>query len=198
MRDHSFRILFAALWVAFFAVRIHYQRKMPKGRTYTRVRAAREICLFKAFALGYLAVALYAVTPWLDAGSVALGAAVRWAGAAIALLGIAYFGWAHAALGANWTAVPALSPEHQLVTSGPYRRVRHPMYSAFIAIGIGLSLVAANWIVAVLYLGTMLPMYFLRVAGEEQMMLDRFGDEYRRYVAATGRLFPRLQGPPAQ
>ena len=192
MSEMKFRLLFGVFWLVFFIVRIHYQRKVPQGRVYTRVQVVREKRLFRAFAFGYLAIILYAITPWLDAGHFELSPPIRLASTILLALGIAFFGWSHAALGANWTAILALSPEHQLVTWGPYRYIRHPMYSAFIVIGIGFSLVAANWFVAVLYLGTMLPMYFLRVASEEQMLLDRFGETYRNYMAGTGRLLPLL------
>jgi protein-S-isoprenylcysteine O-methyltransferase Ste14 len=79
-----------------------------------------------------------------------------------------------------------------MVTNGPYRRVRHPMYSGFFMIGAGLSALSGNWRVALLYLGTLLPMYLLRVSAEEHMMIGRFGDAYRQYMAVTGRLCPRL------
>jgi protein-S-isoprenylcysteine O-methyltransferase Ste14 len=66
------------------------------------------------------------------------------------------------------------------------------MYSAFFIIGVGFSMLSADWLVALLHLGTLLPMYLLRVSAEEEMMIGRFGDTYRAYMAVTGRLCPRL------
>jgi len=80
-----------------------------------------------------------------------------------------------------------------LVTSGPYRLVRHPMYSAALVIAVGLSLLSANWLVAA---GTLLGpvvVFAGRLRDEELMMIDAFGDEYRAYIQRTGRFMPKLR-----
>jgi protein-S-isoprenylcysteine O-methyltransferase Ste14 len=192
MGEDAFRVAFGVLWLAFFGVRVHFGRRIPPGLSYTRILEGRERWLFRAFALGYLAIIAYALTPWLDVGRIALASWMRWLGAVALAAGIVLFAWAHSALGRNWTAVLALAEDHEMVTRGPYRSVRHPMYSAFFIIGLGFSLLSANWLVALLYLGTLLPMYLLRVSAEEQMMIGRFGGAYRQYMAVTGRLIPRL------
>jgi protein-S-isoprenylcysteine O-methyltransferase Ste14 len=66
------------------------------------------------------------------------------------------------------------------------------MYSAFFLIGIGFLLLSANAFIGITYLGTLLWMVLTRVPLEEKMMLDRFGESYRRYMQTTGRLFPRF------
>lgn len=188
-----FRIAFALLWVLFFGVRIYFQRKVQQGvLEYERVNEKQEKLLFRLFALAYLIMPLYFLTPWLDFARLPLPVWLRWLGAAITCAGIALFGWAHQALGMNWTAVLALSKEHELVINGPYRMVRHPMYSAFFLVGIGFLLLSANAFIGITYLGTLLWMVLARVSLEEKMMLDRFGDSYRRYMQTTGRLFPRF------
>jgi protein-S-isoprenylcysteine O-methyltransferase Ste14 len=77
-----------------------------------------------------------------------------------------------------------------MVQNGPYRYVRHPMYSAFFIIGIGFLILSSNWLVGIIYLGAFLIMYLARVLPEEKMMIDRFGEPYRQYMKRTGRLFP--------
>jgi protein-S-isoprenylcysteine O-methyltransferase Ste14 len=56
-----------------------------------------------------------------------------------------------------------------------------------------MALVTANLLVALLQIGVTIAMYLARVADEEAMMIDRFGDEYRTYIRQTGRLLPRLR-----
>lgn len=119
---------------------------------------------------------------------------VRWSGGIITCLGLGLFGWTHQALGRNWTAVLALSEEHVLVHHGPYRYIRHPMYAAFLIIGLGFVLLSANWLTGIIYLGPLCVMYVARVSLEERMMLERFGDSYRQYMNRTGRLWPRFWG----
>ncbi len=183
MSETWFRMTFGFLWLLFFGMRLYFQRRIPRGLAYSLVNQTQERRLFRAFAIGDLSVVLYPVTPWLDVAGVALPAWLRWLGGAVVCVGIGVFGWAHPALGRHWTAVLALSADHEMVTGGPYRYARHPMYAGFFLVGVGFSLLSANWLVAALYLGTLLPMYILRVSAEERMMSERFGDRYRQYMA---------------
>lgn len=190
----QFRILFGILWVVYFGVRLFYQRRVrAKGpQEYARINEQREKMLFRLFALAFLLLPLYFLTPWIDFASMPLPGWLRWSGGGLASLGIVLFGWAHQSLGKNWTAVLALAQEHELVQSGPYQYVRHPMYAAFFIIGIGFTLLAENWLIGVIYLIPLWVMYMARARAEEQMMVERFGEMYREYIKRTGRLWPRL------
>ena len=84
------------------------------------------------------------------------------------------------------------------MTEGIYRRVRHPMYSAFWLWAIAQALLLSNWIAGFAGLAGFGILFFGRVAREERMMLETFGDSYRAYMARTGQglpvFFPEL-GP---
>jgi protein-S-isoprenylcysteine O-methyltransferase Ste14 len=186
-----FRITFGLLWLVYFGVRLYYQRRIKSGLEYTHVNKKQEILLFRLFALAFFLLLLY-LTTLIDFASLPLPGWLRWGGAVATALGIFLFGWSHQALGQNWTAVLALAKEHALVQDGPYKYVRHPMYSAFFIFGIGLALLSANVLIAVIYLGPLSVMYATRVLAEEKMMAECFGEPYREYVGRTGRLWPRL------
>jgi protein-S-isoprenylcysteine O-methyltransferase Ste14 len=114
---------------------------------------------------------------------------LRWAGVCFGMASAALFAWTHVVLGRFWSPYLQLRPGHRIVATGPYARVRHPMYSAIIGWLISLGLVSANWIPLVL--ATLVAMNFrLRIEGEEKMMLQQFGEEYREYMKRTGRLLP--------
>ncbi|HPJ74704.1 MAG TPA: protein-S-isoprenylcysteine O-methyltransferase [Methanoregulaceae archaeon] len=98
----------------------------------------------------------------------------------------------HVDLGSSFSPVTGTRPEQCLVTAGVYSRVRHPMYSAHLLWGLAQPLLLWNWIAGFSMFATMLPLYLVRVGPEEQMMIDRFGDEYREYMERTGRLFPKF------
>lgn len=190
--ENLFRLTFGILWVIYFGTRLFFQKRIQGALEYTHVNEKQEKLLFRLFAIAFLLLPVYFLTTWIDFAGLPLPSWLRWSGAGLTVLGIIVFGWSHQALGQNWTAILALSKEHELVQSGPYRVVRHPMYSAFFIIGIGLSLLSANWLVGSLYLGSVWVMYQARVAREEQMMLERFGEPYRQYMKRTGRLWPRF------
>ena len=188
-----FRICFGILWLLHFGIRIYFQGKVTGKRAVVRTNEKQESLFFRLFALAYLLLPLYCLTPWLDFAHFAILAWLRWTGGIVTCLGIALFSWAHYILGMNWTAVLALSKEQELITAGPYHYVRHPMYSAFFAIGLGFLLLSANWLVGILYLSSLTLMYGMRVSREEEMLIGRFGDSYRQYMQKTGRILPRLK-----
>jgi protein-S-isoprenylcysteine O-methyltransferase Ste14 len=66
------------------------------------------------------------------------------------------------------------------------------MYAAIFIIGIGISLLSSNWIVSLLYMLPVICMYLVRVSDEEKMMIEQFGDEYRKYMKKAGRLIPKM------
>ncbi len=96
----------------------------------------------------------------------------------------------HADLGIYWSPTLQMRDNHQLMTSGIYARIRHPMYAAMIVQGFGQVLFLPNWIAGPAWLVTFGILYLFRVGYEERMMLDRFGSEYETYMQHTGRLLP--------
>jgi protein-S-isoprenylcysteine O-methyltransferase Ste14 len=190
--ENPFRIVFAVLWVIYFGSRLYFQRRIKGSLEYTRINERQEIVLFRLFAIAFLLLPLYFLTDWIDFASLPLPLWLRWSGGLTTCVGMVLFNWSHQALGRNWTAVLALSNEHEMVQSGPYRYVRHPMYSSFFVLGIGFWLLSANWLIAATYLLPLSVMYGVRVSLEEKMMADRFGESYRQYMMHTGRLFPQF------
>ncbi len=98
----------------------------------------------------------------------------------------------HYDLGRNWRVTTEIREGHTLVTSGIFRYIRHPMYSAHWLWGIAQVLLIHNWIAGLASLVIWLPVYLLRVRREENMMLEKFGEEYRLYMRQTGRIIPRI------
>lgn len=134
---------------------------------------------------------------WLiKPGSVALGvlavpASLRWSGLALLTLGFAWLAWMFHALGTNVTDTVIARPNGQLVTTGPYQYVRHPMYASLFPIWLGLSLVTANWLVAAAGTVAMIALK-ARTRIEERNLIARYGAAYEAYMRTTGGLFPRF------
>jgi len=82
-----------------------------------------------------------------------------------------------------------MQEDHRLITSGPYNRVRHPMYLGIFVYTIGLILIASDLLV-LLFFGFSIWVNYLRIPDEEQMMIDEFGDEYLEYMKRSGKLLP--------
>ena len=150
-----FRIIFGFLWFLFFMIRIYFQKAVKKKTSgeYVLFNNKQERLLFRLFAAGYLLTVFYFLSPLIDFAAFPLSGSLRWIGCLVVILGILFFSWSHHTLGTNWTQILALSEKHALVTRGPYRCIRHPMYSAFLVIGIGFLILSANLLVGIFYLG---------------------------------------------
>lgn len=126
---------------------------------------------------------------WMAWSAVPLPVWLRWVGVAIGLLAALLIAWTFRSLGKNLTDTVVTRREATLVTTGPYRWVRHPFYVAFALVATADALVTANWFLAVL--GFLLfVLLACRTRTEEAKLLERFGDDYRRYMARTGRFLP--------
>jgi protein-S-isoprenylcysteine O-methyltransferase Ste14 len=143
----------------------------------------------------FLAIFCYVFKPaWVDWAGFALPPWLRWAGLALGLLGLCGVWWTELTLGANFNTALHLRDAHTLVTSGPYRYVRHPMYTAIAVFGLGAFVLApANWLILVPGVVGFLGLMAVRVKHEEEVMLERFGEAYRAYMQRTGRFLPRLR-----
>ncbi len=109
-------------------------------------------------------------------------------GLAIWVLGLALAVWARVYIGRNWGMPMSRKDSPELVTSGPYRSIRHPIYSGILLAMIGTTVaVSLYWLVAVLVIGG----YFIFSAvNEERYMLEQFPDSYPAYKRSTKMLIP--------
>lgn len=194
-----FRALSLGLLGGLLVIRVFYAirgRRQGGQQMLSRQAMRREGTLGTAIrlvlAVAFFSVAgVYAAAPRLTATfNVPLPAGVRWLGFAIGVLDLALLIWVHHALGRQWSTSLELQRGHELVTTGPYGWVRHPMYTALVVILFALGLVAANLLIALPSIGGIL-FVVARIGREERMMLEAFGDDYRRYMSRTGRLLPR-------
>ena len=117
---------------------------------------------------------------------------LRWVGLALVVLGIAFALWAIATLGRHYDLELEIHRDHELVRSGPYRFVRHPVYTGLALHFAGACLATGN---LVLIAGTLLvtfPALYLRARTEERLLRERFGATYDAYARDVGMLVPLL------
>lgn len=129
----------------------------------------------------HLANSLVVFTPSLS---------LAWIGVALTALGIAVAIWARLYLGRNWSASPAVKEGHELVTTGPYAFVRHPIYSGITLATLGTALTGSIFGIAFFIIVTTI--FLFRVGTEERYMLELFPGTYPAYRARTKRLVPLI------
>ena len=143
--------------------------------------------------LAWLSILVYVINPaWMQWSAVSLPDGLRWFGVTTGVLCLPLMYWLFRNIGRNITQTVLTRKDHQLVMTGPYRWVRHPLYSVGTLLFASFALIAANWFMAlVMLLG--LVMLLVRLPNEERHLLKRFGNEYPEYMKRTGRLVPRLR-----
>jgi protein-S-isoprenylcysteine O-methyltransferase Ste14 len=130
----------------------------------------------------------------MEWSSVPLPIWMRWIGVALGVVAGVLLTWTLRTLGKNLTDTVVTRKEHTLVTTGPYRWIRHPFYSS-LALAVGAnSLTAANWFLFISG-GLVFTLLVIRCAREEENLILRFGNRYRDYMDRTGRFLPRIFQP---
>jgi len=113
------------------------------------------------------------------------------AGVVVVAAGVALAIWARRYLGSNWSGVPSLKKGHELVTTGPYALVRHPIYTGMMFGMLGSTLVLGTvGSISVLFLAALI--VAVRVRQEEGLMVSQFGDAYLEYRKKTKTIVPWL------
>ena len=187
------RIVTAAIAAFILAVRAFYARRARPSADAVRVREPLALALqVLSLVLGSVSLALFIFFPSaLGAFAVPLPPLMRAAGAAAGAWSAALLARSFAALG------PAFSPYLQtrdgqlLVTTGPYRFIRHPMYASYLLQILGWALLSANYGVALAWT-PMAAGLLIRMCIEEKMMAGKFKKGYEEYMRRTGRILPRL------
>ena len=193
----TLKTLYFLALLAQVVIRIpHEQRRRKTRMAVERVNTLERTLVSLLFVGIVFAPAIYASTSLLDRANYRLPLeaqrSVGGVGAMLMTLAIWLFWRSHADLGRNWSPSLQLREGHELVTEGVYRYVRHPMYASEWLWSIAQALLLQNWVAGWAGLALFTPLYVMRVPREEQMMLDRFGAEYRSYMNRTGRVVPQL------
>ena len=118
---------------------------------------------------------------------------VRAIGIALSLYAVTVVAWTARSLGRHLIPGLAVLPNHVLITSGPFRWLRHPMYSGGLSLWLGAALGTLNWLLLALW-PLLLFIVVRELPKEEAMLRDKFGSAYAAYEAQTGRLLPKLWG----
>lgn len=193
--DQLFRAILACGLAVVLPVAIYHRVRSQASRE--RLDRRRE-GLFILFTLRPLALAgmtgllTFVVSPSRMAWSaLPLPLWLRWIGVGVGVVAALLLVWTFRSLGTNLTDTVVTRKHHTLITSGPYRLVRHPFYVASALAIAANALATANWFIG-LTGGLAVVLLVIRTATEEEQLTKRFGDDYVAYMKRTGRFLPRI------
>ena len=181
---------FPAVWITFL---LYWQIAATGAKTTTRIEPALSRVLRTLAFL--VAIGLFFVpevhVPWLFLRLLPNPLACFWIGAAITVAGLLFAVWARVLLGTNWSRSVTIKQDHELITAGPYRFVRHPIYTGILAGFLG-SAVATGQLRGLLSFALVFLALWYKLRLEEAWMRSQFGDVYATYARRTAALVPWL------
>jgi len=190
MRPSSPGVAILAMWSCWMAT-------WAAAALAVKPSARREPMLSRLLHLGPLALAvllIWAPAPRVDAlraRFVPAANAIEWSGAALVAIGLLFTVWARVHLGANWSGIVTVKRDHELVTSGPYALVRHPIYSGLVLAFAG-SAIALGELRGALAVAIVVAALWRKLRLEERWMAEQFGADYERYRRRVRALVPFL------
>lgn len=196
MNENIFRILAVAILFTGVGISSYHRRKADKDTGEKISRKVDGTVLMTMIRIGglvlWLSPLVYLINPqWMAWSKIGLLESIRWLGVGIGVLCVAGIYWLFSSIGNNISPTSATRKQHILVTSGPYRWVRHPLYTVGASMFVSFGMMADNWFIAVLGVLTFILMA-IRTPKEEANLIEKFGDEYREYMKTTGRFLPYL------
>ncbi len=181
---------FPVVWIAF----IVYWRIKAAGTKTAQRREADAAGIVRALAF-VLVIVLLSTTriplPWLYRQVWPSGLWAFWIGAAITLGGLLFAVWARHHLASNWSSAVTIKQDHELITSGPYGLVRHPIYTGILTGFLGTA-IALSQVRGVIGFVLIFIVLWAKLRKEEEWMRSRFGETYASYSNRTAALVPYL------
>lgn len=186
-------LVYLVLVVGWFIIRLPHELRSRRTPVACSQRGAREVMLLSISLLGLGILPLvYVATGFPQFADYTFHPDKAIVGCLLVGGSLWMFYRTHKALGRNWSVTLEVREHHVLITDGIYRRVRHPMYTAFWLWAVAQALLLPNFVAAISGLVGFGTLYAFRVRKEERLMSETFGEAYRSYMARTKRLIPWL------
>jgi len=185
-------IIYLVLYVIAMIGRVPFAIKVKKLKVILSIKKPREYSLILVGVPMMVLPLIHIFSNWIEVFNVVVPLIVQILGGVLFAGAVFLHNWTHIELNTNWSPMLEIKKNQKLITTGPYKHIRHPMYAAFLLWAISQGFFLANWLVLVGGTLGFLILYFVRVKDEEQMMLKQFGKEYEKHMNSTGRLLPKF------
>jgi protein-S-isoprenylcysteine O-methyltransferase Ste14 len=187
-----YEIFFYGIWVLWSILWLVFARNV-KATAHRQPALPRLLNMALLVAAALVLAAPHLPVPGLEVRLLPSSQWKLWAalGAALTFLGLLFTVWARIYLGRNWSGVAAVKADHELITGGPYRWVRHPIYSGLALAFVGMAIAGGEWR-GVLSIALALIAIVQRIFIEERFMRQQFGIAYDAYAQQVRALVPGL------
>lgn len=198
--DYFYKISVIVLLSILTCIRLYF--KIKTSSLFDNFRKGRDgigHLIFRGVTGSILILGLiFYLTNQEPAGEIKFLEKLRLLGLPIAAAGLFLITSSHIALGRNFSTAVKTSGSRELITSGIYRHIRHPMYTGYLLYFTALFLITANYIVGISGIAVIVSLMTVRLKEEEAFLYSRFGAAYQAYRNRTGRFFPIIRNCPGK
>jgi len=182
------------LWFAWIAVWLlwAFQSKRTQQRESVASRISYSVIVWAAM---YIMFSGRSLGAWWHSDLLPYQTWMGWAGVSLTGVGFAITLWARRVLGSNWSGTVTVKVDHELVRGGPYRWVRHPIYTGLMVAMAGTAMAFDQWR-GLVALALLWVSFTIKRLKEEEFMRQTFGAQYIEYSKGTGAIFPVFTGRP--
>jgi protein-S-isoprenylcysteine O-methyltransferase Ste14 len=196
MNETTFRILAAIILFTGVGISTYFRRKADRASGEKLSRSVDGTPMMVVIRIGglilWLSPIVYLLNPlWMAWSKIGFPEWLRWVGFGLGIVNVGLIYWLFASIQSGITPVSATRKNHQLVTHGIYRWVRHPLYTVGSMLYLTFGMIADNWFIPLLGALAFIAMA-IRTPKEEANLIEKFGDEYRQYMKRTGRFLPKF------
>jgi protein-S-isoprenylcysteine O-methyltransferase Ste14 len=196
MNENFFRILAGVILITGMGISSYFRLKADKETGEKISRKVDGSAMMNFIKIGglilWLSPFVYLINPsWMAWSRIGLPEWARWLGVGLGLIGVFGVYWLFSSIGSGISPTIATREKHVLSTKGPYKYIRHPLYTFGSSLFISFGMMADNWFIALLGILAFIGMA-VRTPKEEANLIEKFGDEYREYMKHTGRFLPKL------
>jgi protein-S-isoprenylcysteine O-methyltransferase Ste14 len=180
----TIKIIILSLIFAFFLLRTKFTSHFKQKTKRTWIKYIASVILLLIYIPGFIDFALLPINTYIRIIP----------GCILIALGLSLFFSAHSHLRNNWSPIieKKFSKSKTLVKTGPYKYIRHPIYTASLIALLGFGLLSANWLFFFIPLAILLTLYIKKIPKEEASLIKNFGKPYKEYMKSTGSLIPKI------
>lgn len=196
--DRRFLWIICAIYSFYTLLRIKYRKNSHRKEKIIEQYEKQRGILYLNWLIIYevLTFIIFALWTLFNASTVPFNLVIaetwRWIGVIIGILALLLFYWVHYSLGVNFSPHLEVKQDQVLIQLGPYKWVRHPMYTAFFLLHLAVFVISTNYFLGISWMLGLFSLIMYRIPKEEDMMLKKFGNQYEEYMKKTTRFLPWL------
>ena len=195
--EFVFRMIILGVLVLTFIISGSHRKQARESGEIIKRQQEGWVILFLRMAFGFSLLGVLLLNIFypkiLTRAKFELNFFIQVAGVVLAISCVPLIWWVFRSIGSNISETVLIKKNHELVTIGPYRWIRHPLYSSTLLLLFSISITFRDWILLGSFLACLIAFRLLVIPAEEKQLLEAFGEDYECYQSRTGTMLPWIR-----